>query len=633
MHIIFKILIILIFFNHNSYSDIPIIVISPSKTNQTLKSVGSDVTIIDNKSIYSSNENFVGNIIEDQIPGSSFSRQGGNGTNSLIQLRGLPKRYTNVYIDGVKQSDPSSPDNAYYFDNLTSGSIKSVEVLKGNQSSIYGSSAIGGAINLFSRDGREENNKTIKVETGSNNKKNIVMIYGDQNRKYNYSFTAEKFLTDNISAMSDNKEKDPYKNDSVHGAFGYNLNNDLRVETNFKFTDTFLNFDEVTSGREDRNTSDNGQFSSSIKIISDKGKLKNTFILGNFYSKREVSNYNQTSKDIYYGERKNINYYGEYNFNLDKKIIFGLDNEFNRANFTTWAVNGNKISDDAVNSQYFEIQNRHSKKLFSSFGLRNDIHSEAGAFRTGRVTGSYNFDSKTKLRSSLGTGIRFGSLNDYYYDTNVSKKENLKPEKSFSIDAGIDKKLTKFKSNLKFTMFYTQYKDNISNWASNTDGGRTNYAIENSDGKIKSRGFDLKIKKIFNKKQSGLINYTYTKAYDGEDCDDPDKSVTSCAKSSYPVRVPKHQISSSLQKNFNKYFQSKLKLKFISSRRDYGNTNNGFADVILDEYTTVDLYNNFNFLNKTFYINIINIFNEEYEDAYQYSSNKRGFNFGFNKVF
>ena len=142
-----------IFFNNFSFSEeIPIIVISASKLMQSKSTVGSDIDVLDSKILTgSSYSNQLGNIIADNISGANYSNQGGVGTNSLIQLRGLPKRYSTVYIDGVKLSDPSSPDNAFYFNNLTTQSIDSVEILKGNQSSLYGSGAIGGVINIFSK--------------------------------------------------------------------------------------------------------------------------------------------------------------------------------------------------------------------------------------------------------------------------------------------------------------------------------------------------------------------------------------------------------------------------------------------------------------------------------------------------
>lgn len=625
----------LLIFIKNAYSEIniPIIVISPSKVAQSLSTVGSDVTVIDQNVIADSNSNFLGDILDKELTGSNYSKQGGQGTNSLIQIRGLPKRYTNIYIDGVKQSDPSSPDNAFYLNNLTSSSINSVELLKGNQSSIYGSSAIGGVLNIYSKTGKEKNNKILNINTGSNNQKNAVITYGNNYKNYNYSLTYEKFITDGISAMRDNDEKDSYKNDNFSAALGVKLNNNTRIETNFKYSDTLLNYDEVTAGRSDNNNTDDEDYNSNIKIINKNSKGSNTITFGHYYIKRKVTNYNNSSSEYYYGERKNVNYLGEYNFNLDRKIIFGLDNEFNRANFTTWAVTGKKVTDEAINSQYFDYQHRYSEKIFTTLGLRNDIHSQAGSYPTGRVTVALQKDKLTKYRSSFGTGIRFGSLNDYYYDTNVLNKESLKPEKSYSFDVGIDKKFPSTKSKVNLTFFYTEYDDNISNWASNTDNGRSSYVINNSEGKIKSKGFDLQFGKNIYKSIYTSIKYTFTDAYDGEDCDDPDKSSSSCTDSEYPVRVPKHFLTSSIENKFNKNLSSKLNFKYVSTRRDYGNANNSFRDVILDDFLVVDFSNNFKVFNYKMFLNINNIFNEKYEEANQYSSAGRSFNLGFKKLF
>ena len=99
--------------------------------------------------------------------GINYFQSGGYGTVSGIQLRGQPKRYTTVYIDGVKVSDPSTPSNDYYLNNLLLGSFERIEVLKGAQSSLYGSGALAGTIQIFSKKGREGNNKDINISTGS----------------------------------------------------------------------------------------------------------------------------------------------------------------------------------------------------------------------------------------------------------------------------------------------------------------------------------------------------------------------------------------------------------------------------------------------------------------------------------
>lgn len=609
------------------FAEIPVIVISAGKNKQSESTIGSDITLVNKEEILSNNSKFIADVIDYEIGGSNFSRQGGIGSNSLVQIHGLPKRYTNVYLDGVKLADPSTPDDSFYFNHLTTSSIGSIEVLKGSQSSLYGSGAIGGVINLFSNSKTSNDEDLIKMDLGSNNTKNIALSLSRNFKDHFLTFTGEKFFTKNTSIMTDNDEHDIYKNDSIYFGHKYNFDNSTSIETNLRYIDTFFEYDEVTSGRSDNNNSKDKGFIGSIKLKKKYNKFENQLILGNHYNKRKVGNYNQTSFDTYYGERKNINYSGIYKFNLDSKVVFGLENEFYRGNYTTWAVSGNKISDDTIYSQFFDYQKRINKKTFLTFGGRNDSHSVAGNFQTGRVTLAFNKNNSTKIRSSIGTGLRFGSLNDYYYDTNVQNKKRLKPEKSYSIDFGIDKNLFKNSTKLKSTVFYSEYDDHLANWQSNTDQGRSSYVIENSSGKIKTKGIDIFASSKFRNDIFANISYTYTHAYDGEDCDNPDLI---CSVSSYPVRVPKHSMKFELENKLDKR-NHLIQLKYVSSRRDYGNANNSFRDVLLDDYYILNLKNKLKLFGIEFYVNIDNILNKKYEDAFQYSSIDRSLNFGINK--
>ena len=628
--------LLLIQLNICNAEDVPIIVISSGKTLQNKNTVGSDVSSIEKGEIENSSSFFLGDLLSESLNGLNFSQSGGYGTNSLIQLRGFPKRYTNVYLDGIKMSDPSSPDNSFYFNNLTLNGIERVEVLKGAQSSLYGSGAIAGAINITTKKGDMGNNQNAEIFTESNNTKNLNASFNGRNDTHNYFVGVNTFVTDGISAMNDNDEKDGYKNNGIVANYGYKINNFFKIENGLRLSKSILNYDEVTSGRLDNNKTKDEEISYSFKILTDnQSGIKNNISYNKTKIERKVLNYNQTSQSNYSGHRDSINLLGEYNINLDNKIVYGLDNEFDAVNYKTWATSGYKEADEAIYGQYFDLHLRPLAKLYTTFGARRDQHTTAGEYNTYRITGAYRIDSDTKLRSSFGTGIRFPSLNDYFYDTNISQLENLKPEKSKSFDVGLDKSFDKYKINLSVSLFRNQYEDNISNWASNTDNGNnpSGYSIENSSGKITSKGVEFSSNFNPTKNLIYNLNYSYTKAYDGEDCDDPDRSSSTCALSSYPVRIPKHQINASVKNVFNNILTSKLNFKHTSSRRDYGNANNGFKDVILKDYIVIDLKNNINFYGNSFYFDINNIFNEKYEDAYQYSSQNRSINLGINRLF
>ena len=144
-----------IFFNKLFAKDIPIVVIAPSKKPQSISTVGTAVTVYTEKDIENSSESFLHNIVNYGSPGISAFQSGGPGTQSGIQVRNLPKRYTTIYIDGVKMSDPSTVSNDYFFDDLLKGSISRIEILKGNQSSVYGSGAMGGTVNITTKKGKQ----------------------------------------------------------------------------------------------------------------------------------------------------------------------------------------------------------------------------------------------------------------------------------------------------------------------------------------------------------------------------------------------------------------------------------------------------------------------------------------------
>ena len=622
--------------------DIPIIVISAGKTYQSKSIVGSDVVVVDSKAISESNEFFLGDVLSGSLNGMNYFQTGGHGTTSGIQLRGLPKRYSTVYIDGVKVSDPSSPSNDYYFGNLTKGSIDRVEILKGSQSSLYGSSAIGGTINLFTKKGREGHHNNIEVSTGSNATKNFNISFDGKEENYDYFVGFNKFLTEGISAMWDNDEKDKYYNDGVVANFGYNINDKIRLENYLRYADSYLEYDEVQAGRADGNNTDDEERSYSLRLIRDDGNLKNTLSYNNAYIKRSTIGYDGENK-IYWGYRDAFNLIGEYNFNYDTKIVYGLDNEFDRADFKTWATGGNNLeSDEAVYSQYVDLQFRPREKLYSTVGFRRDDHTTAGVYETGRITVAYKQDSSTKFRSSFGTGIRFPALNDYFYDTNVQRKEDLVPEKSTSFDIGIEKFIEKHNLNLDLTLFHVVYDDNISNWEENSDGvkGQVN-TIQNSEGNIKSKGFELTTKWKPEKTLSFNLGYTFTDAYDGEDCDDPDyakyQADWDTCLDEMPVRVPRHSINASINKKINNKINTSLLIKYAGERRDLGNANTGnggFNDVILDDYLTVDLSGSYNIFDVyKIYFSAKNLFDVNYEEGYQYSTLGRNLNFGIKKVY
>ena len=237
-------LLILYFSSKILYAEIPVIVIAPSKKAQSLSTVGTSVTVLDETFFKNSNNFFLGDALSGNTTSANFFQSGGHGTSSAVQLRGLPKRYSTVYIDDVKMSDPSSVSNDFDFNNILTSQVSRVEILKGNQSSVYGSGAIGGTINIITKKGEPGFHKNINYSSGSNGTHNLSVSFSGANENDNFYIGLERFQTDGISAMTHNDEKDRYRNNSLTANYNHVFSDKLKFQSNVRVAETYLQYDK-----------------------------------------------------------------------------------------------------------------------------------------------------------------------------------------------------------------------------------------------------------------------------------------------------------------------------------------------------------------------------------------------------
>jgi len=641
-------------FNILQSEETPIIVISAGKTVQSLNTVGSTVTVIDREIIANSSESFLGNIIDKSSPGINMFQMGHSGTNMGIQLRGIEKRYSTIYIDGVKMSDPSSPDNSFYMENIMKNSIDRVEILKGTQSSLYGSGAIAGTINIFTKRGQNGHNSNIEIKSGSNNTNNIFYSVDGANNKIDYFLGLNRYLTGGISARNDDGESDQYRNEGLTGNFSYKLNDSWKIENSLRYNNTDSKYDAVSTSSSDfNNRTDNIEGTYSLQLTQDESKYRNTLSYNKTYVERKVTAEDK-SKTNYFGFRDAFNWQGEYNLSLDNKLVYGIDAEFNAARYPSdYAPSGagnvktlqDKHSDEHIFSQYFDYQFRLLENLYSTFGLRSDKHSILGRKTSGRTTLAYQLDKKSKIRSSFGAGIRFPALYDFHYaDGNTASSgggsyagdgylglalEDLKAERGVSYDLGYDIFLENINLETNITYFNIKQKNPL------VSDIRNNWKMQNQDGVNTTQGVELGLNwKPKDKKTDINFNYTFTNSFDSNTCE---SAVDACnisgsAISTAKVRVPRHAFTSSITHYMQPNFTNSFLIKFSDETRDFGDTNNSFKDVVLDDYITFDFSSNY-LLNNSYnlYFNAINIFDQNYQQAHGYSTIGRTIYLGFKR--
>ncbi len=638
--------------------DIPVIVITASKKPQSLSTVGTSVTVLDEKFFNNTSEYFLGDALATSSTSANFFQSGGHGTSSAVQLRGMPKRYSTVYIDGVKMSDPSSVSNDFDFNNILTSEVSRVEILKGNQSSIYGSGAIGGTIHITTKKGKPGFNKNINYSTGSHGTHNLSSSVSGGDESKRYYIGLQRFQTDGISQMTHNDEKDRYRNNGLVSNFSNKFYDTLELQSNIRVSETYLQYDATcvsnlfgcSPSRDHSEEVDAVESSVNVSLIYKPiEKLKNKFTLANTYFKRiyaAAPGSKNTQQDNYYGDRYALLYQGNYNFNLDNSIVFGLEREDDQMGYNK-NMTGRIDSNSYVESKYFDFQSRITKNIYGTFGARFDEHSLAGGGSdedSHRATLAYVFDDKnTKLKSSYGTGFRFPSLYEMLYVWNTANNGGSKTalpyvsaENSRSYDFGIEKSINQ-NLFININYFNIEYKDALEGWLGNTAAG-SGSTTQNSPSTTKSQGLEFMSNYKLNEILNFSLNYTYTQTYDGAEFDNPNNSNIN----SQMVRVPRNLVNliTNLKVPGYKDLDIALRTKWSDKARDYGNGNanrNGsqsFADASLDSYLVNDLSIRYNYLNKyNFYFDITNILDKKYETALDYSQMDRSFNFGIKKKY
>ncbi len=652
-------------FSTKIYSnEIPIITISaPSKKPQSLSTVGTSVTVLDEKFFNNSTEHFLGDALSTTTTSANFFQSGGHGTASAIQLRGMPKRYSTVYIDGVKMSDPSSVSGDFDFNNILTSQISRVEILKGNQSSVYGSGAIGGTIHITTKKGKPGFHKDVAYSAGSHDTHNLSASFSGGSYKSKYYLGLQRFQTDGISQMTHNDEKDRYRNNGLIASYSSKFSDTIELKSNARIAETYLQYDAAcvtdglfgcSSAYDHAEEADGVESSYNLSLIHKPiNKLTNKFTIANTYIKRiyaRAAGSKNTQQDNYYGDRYALLYQGNYNFNLDNSIVFGLEREDDQMGFSKDATP--RIDSNAyVESKYFDYQSRITKNLYGTLGARFDEHSLAGDGSnedSHRATLAYVFDDKkTKFKTSYGTGYRFPSLYEMLYVWNSRNNCNfggskcadvgyITAENSRSYDFGLEKSIN---PNLfiDFTYFNVKYIDALEGWSGNNGAG-SGSTTQNSPSNTKSQGLEFMSNFKLNEFFNFGFNYTYTQTYDGAEYDNP---LNSNKAGSQMVRVPRNVMNLITNVKIPGYkdLDITLRTKWSDEARDYGNGNpnrNGasFNDAELESYLVNDMSIRYNLRNSyDLYFDIINITDKKYETAQDYSQMDRSFNFGLKRSF
>jgi len=599
------------------------VVVSATRTQTSTLELANSVTVIDSAEIANRNSSNVFDLLKNEY-GVSYTRQGGPGTLSNINIRGGNSSYTLVLVDGIEVNLNNDPSNFYDFASLSTDNVQSIEILRGPQSTLYGSNSLAGVINVITKKGIGKPSFSLLSEAGSYKTfKNTLGMNGNVS-DFNYSVTLGRAESEGFSAASEkygNTEKDGYKKNNISARLGYDFTETAQLNLLMSYNNSKSDYDQ-TAGK----FGDDPTYIFNQEEFSFRGEGKFDLLDGKWNQKigasifRNVRKYNfdyskfnaAASNSSYDGRRIKIDWQNNFNLLENHLLTFGIEN-ISEAAVSEYFYFSQFFNYESLFPQkksntfgtYLQDQLKIGQSFFSTLGVRFDNHDKFGSVFTYRFAPAYIiWETGTKLKATFGSGFKTPSLFNLY-DPAYGNLD-LNPEESIGFDAGVEQFLANDLLSIGVTYFQNNYKDLIgfdqSFKAINVNKAKTN-GVETY---LTAQMFDkLKIK----------LNYTYTNAKDeSEGLDDDERKL---------IRRPEHKVGSYLSYNFSPKANANVEVIYIGEQDDLDFDNLTFTSsrTQLDPYILLNFSAHYQLLEfLRFNLRLENILDSDYEEVCGYAT-------------
>lgn len=600
------------------------VIVTANRLPQKQSSTGKMVTVISQETLQRNAGKTLAEIINYQAGIFINGATNNLGTNPDIYFRGASAGNTLILIDGIPVGDPSNISNTFDLNMIALGQVERVEILKGAQSTLWGSDAVAGVINIITKkESKSGINSTAMLSYGSYQtfRGNVGLNGNVKKFSYNldYDFTnSNGFSTAYDSSGNKNFDKDNFKQNNFQANLRYQFNEHWLLKTLSSFskytggTDAGAFQDDKDNTFENKNNVHNFELAYTDKNM--QIHLSQSFFNASRIYKNDsasVGGFAIYERGAYNGNTAVTELFG--NFKLAKKLVLvsGIQRLFQQTDqhymsISSYGPYETALGDSAKVTNYAMY---HSILLtgISGFdleaGFRYNNHQIYGSNATYTFNPSYHLSENIKVFVNISSAFKIPSLYQLYSEYG---NKNLTPEKSVNYELGIQVFSKDHGSNFRIAGFKREIRDLIVYY---TDPNTWESKYINRDLQH-DYGFELETSLQLSKTTHWINNATYVNG-EGENAGVKEKNL---------YRRPNFTFNSVLN------FEPIKNLTFMPSVRVVGTRIKGTYDAgpdTMPAYYTLDFYTGYK-LSKTFkaFIDLRNITNQQYFDIVGYN-NKR----------
>lgn len=411
-------------------------VVTATRSAQPIGDVIADVTVIDRETIERAGPVGLADVLV-RVPGIQITRNGGIGSNTSVFVRGGETRHTPVFVDGVRVESQTTAGAASW-NNIPLSLIDRIEIVRGPSSAVYGSDAVAGVIQIFTKRGQGRFSPSVTVGYGSYNTSRVELAASGSAGGFDYSLGLTQGQSDGFNARTipaQNPDADGYKSQSANAKLGLQINPDHRIEANVLQSHMDAQYDGGLT-RDFRRISDlqtlglqweakwSGQYSTKLTITqgTDSGEE------GLNGSTPQISYDKSTISTLLFQNEYRIGaHLLSATLESRRDVFLLVGSSAVPAGMST--LNGNR-SLDGVSLGYGWSGGAHTVQ----FNARHDTDSEFGGKTTGSAAYAFALTPQWKVSASAGTSFRVPTL---YQRFSIYGTSTLKPESGRSVEMAL----------------------------------------------------------------------------------------------------------------------------------------------------------------------------------------------------